>query len=360
MLTAVKPQALRYEPSFEHIDAEEAETAADISTTLLKIAKITFEDGGRGLRAVHAKSHALLTGDLRVFEGLPLELAQGLFADPATYPVLLRISTSPGDILDDKVSTPRGLAIKILHVPGERLPGSEVSTAQDFLMVNGKAFTQPDAKGFNRGLKLLASTTDKAEGAKKILSAVLRGAEKLLEAAGSESGTLKSLGGEPLHHPLGESYFTAVPFLYGDYMAKLALIPASPGMLALKGAKVDLDGKPDGLRMAIDEHFATRSAEWDLCVQLCTDLETMPIEDASVVWPEEQSPYRPVARLTVNAHTPKSPEEREHEEDGLFFSPWHGLAAHRPLGSVNRVRRAAYEASGRARAERNRCPFSQG
>jgi hypothetical protein len=31
--------------------------------------------------------------------------------------------------------------------------------------------------------------------------------------------------------------------------------------------------------------------------------------------------------------------------DNLSFSPWHGLLAHRPLGSLNRMRRAVYPAS---------------
>src|SRR5258708_6928935 len=37
----------------------------------------------------------------------------------------MRFSTIPGDILDDSVSTPRGLAIKVIGVEGERLEGSE-------------------------------------------------------------------------------------------------------------------------------------------------------------------------------------------------------------------------------------------
>ena len=43
-------------------------------------------------------------------------------------------------------------------------------------------------------------------------------------------------------------------------------------------------------------------AEWEIGVQLCVDLKTMPIEDASIVWPEDQSPYVPVARLRVPRH----------------------------------------------------------
>ena len=40
-------------------------------------------------------------------------------------------------------------------------------------------------------------------------------------------------------------------------------------------------------------------------------------------------------------------------DERMAFSPWHGLAAHRPLGSIMRVRKAAYENSVRFRAEHN-------
>ena len=39
--------------------------------------------------------------------------------------------------------------------------------------------------------------------------------------------------------------------------------------------------------------------------------------------------------------------------DRLAFRPWHGLAAHRPLGSVNRLRRAGYEELGKQRTDLN-------
>lgn len=353
MSTTVHAAPVRYTPDLEKVSPDEAETIESLKASLLKIARITHEDSGHATRAVHAKSHALLRAELVVPAGLPPALAQGLFAVPGRYTVILRISTSPGDILDDKVSTPRGVGIKVLNVLGERLPGSQGQSTQDFLMVNGPAFLAPDAKGFSRSLKLLAATTDKAEGAKKVLSAALRGLETLVESIGGESGALKGLGGHPLTHPLGETYFTQVPILYGDYVAKLSLAPASPSLMALKDAPVDLDDQPNGLRRAVADFFTQQSGEWELRAQLCTDLDTMPIEDASVVWPEDQSPHVVVGRLFVAQHAPVSDADITMAEDALFFSPWNGLAAHRPLGSINRARKQAYEASANFRAQHN-------
>jgi hypothetical protein len=38
---------------------------------------------------------------------------------------------------------------------------------------------------------------------------------------------------------------------------------------------------------------------------------------------------------------------------------WYGLALHRPLGSVNRLRKAAYQMSADFRATTNRCPIHE-
>jgi len=350
--------ALPYRPDFEKAEDDEAQTQAELVETLLSISDKTYQDSGLGLRSVHAKSHGLLRGELRVLPVPPI-YAQGLFAAPLTAPVAIRLSTTPGDLLDDRVSTPRGFSMKVLDVPGERLPGGDASRAQDFLLVNGPAFLAPSARKFLGSLKLLAGTTDKIPNLKIAFSALLRGVEKALEAVGGESGTLKGLGGHPETHPLGETYFSQVPFLYGPYMAKWSLAPVSPTLLALKDAPVDLHNKPDGLRDAVNQYFAAHGAEWELRVQLCTDLDKMPIEDASVEWPQALSPFVPVARITVPPQ-PAWDEARAAEmDDGLAFSPWHGLAAHRPLGSINRVRRAAYEASAGARSPRGRCPIHE-
>ena len=126
---------------------------------------------------------------------LPAPLAQGLFARAGNYPVILRPSTNPGDVLDDSVSAPRGLAIKIFGVEGERLPGSEDTTTQDFAFVDAPAFSAHDAAAFDETPKALVATTDRASGPKKAMSGVLRGVSAGLDRLGRESATVTTLGG---------------------------------------------------------------------------------------------------------------------------------------------------------------------
>ncbi|WP_036166996.1 catalase family protein [Massilia sp. 9096] len=342
-----------YEPAFEVPEDAETQTSFDLQTTMRDISTRTYEDSGRATRSVHAKSHGLLLGELTVLDGLPEIYAQGLFAKAGTYQAVFRLSTVPGDVLDDNVSTPRGLALKLVGVPGVRVEGSENDTTQDFVMVNGPAFNAPNAKKFLGNVKLLAATTDKAPNLKKAFSAVLRGAEKVVEAVGGESVTLKTLGGHPETNPLGETYYSQTPMLYGRYMAKFSLAPSSDNLRVLTDAPVDLKNKPDGLREATVEHFAREGGEWELRVQLNTDVEKMPIEDASVEWSQSESPYVTVARLRAGPQAGWNDALAHAVDEGMQFNPWHAVAAHRPLGSVNRVRKAVYAMSKRFRAERN-------
>jgi hypothetical protein len=352
-------QPLAYDASMETPEAGEAETIAELVQTLDKIATIVYDDSGHAERGVHAKSHGLLQGELTVADGLPPELRQGLFAQPKSFPVVLRFSTSPGDVLADAISTPRGVGIKIFDVEGQRLPGDNEEATQDFLLVDGPAFLAPNVKKFLGSLKLLAGTTDKAPTLKRALSLALRGAERAVEALGGKSPTLVSLGGHAPVSILGATFFTQAPILFGQYVAKLSLVPVSPNLIASKERKVDIHNDDNAIRDDVINFFGSETAEWELRAQLCTDLEKMPIEDSSVIWPEDQSPFRTVARLRVGPQTAWSPERSKIVDDGMAFNPWHCLAAHRPLGGIMRARRVAYAASMQKRFSLNRCPFHQ-
>ncbi|WP_260597059.1 catalase family protein [Sphingomonas endolithica] len=347
---------VRYDPSVEQLGKGEADAVAQLHASFKSILDTTSADYGHAVRGVHAKGHGIVQGRLSVKTGLPPELAQGIFAVPSDYEAILRISTAPGDLLDDSVSAPRGVGLKILGVPGEPLTGAEQDGAQDFLMVNGPTFGAPDPATFAKNLKLLAATTDKAEGAKKALSATLRVVEGALETVGLKSGLITQLGGAPEVHPLGETYYTQTPFRYGDYIAKFSLAPVSAGLTECTGVKVAVASRPDALREDVAETLIEQGGVWELRVQLCRDLEKMPVENPTIEWDEKDSPFVTVATLTVAPQASWTNGLSQAQEDALSFSPWHGVVAHQPLGSVNRARRETYDYASGYRADFNKCP----
>lgn len=347
---------VRFSPALEQVAADEPDTIRELEAAIHEIQTTTAKDYGSAIRGVHAKGHGLLRASVTVAQGLPAELAQGLFATPGQYEAILRFSTAPGDILDDSISSPRGLAIKILAVPGARLAGSEDEDCQDFVLVNGPAFGNATPDKFLPGLKLLAKTTDRVDGLKHALSSALQTVEAALETVGIKSPLIATLGGAPNVHPLGETYFSQVPFRFGDYVAKFALVPVSPSLTERTGDTVNASDRPDALREDINEVIATLGGAWELRVQLCTDVELMPIEDASMIWDEDVSPFRTVARIEAVHQTAWEHGVSDRQEAEIGFSPWHGLAAFQPLGGVNRVRKPVYEKSQAFRGLASGCP----
>lgn len=349
---------LRFAESVETRQDDEAETIEELNATFDKILETTANDYGHAVRSVHAKAHGILSGTLTVAAGLSPELAQGMFATSGEYAVLMRLSTNAGDILPDAISLPRGLALKVLDVDGERLPGADGRT-QNFVMVNGSVFQTKTADKFLGSLKMLAGTTDKMTGAKTVMSTVLRGVSSTLDAIGIESPKLQSLGGAPNIDPLGETYYSVTPFRYGDYIAKFQVVPVSPGLTALTKVKIDATDRPDAIRETVQSEMQGIDGVWELRVQLCRDLEAQPVEDPTVEWKEADSPFETVATIRVSRQDSWDPAQVQAVDEEMRFSPWTGLAAHRPLGNINRARQTPYEHSAEFRARFNGCPIHE-
>lgn len=351
---------LRYSPSVEKPEPDEATVFQELSQTMQHITRTMAGHYRHAYRPVHAKSHGVLAGTLNIPSGLPEPLSQGLFAHPGDYPAILRFSTNPGDLLADSVSSPRGLAVKVLNVPGEMVPSHSGNTTQDFVCVNANAFTAPDPEGFLAQIKLFDKTLEVPEEVKHAVSLAARGTNAVLKAVHLSSATLEGIGA-PAVHPLGESFSTVAPVRYGDYVAKIGFAPGSDNLQALTGKGIDLGEDYNALELEIKKVLRHETAVWDVKVQLALAAapgteekdKDFPIEKADKPWPEEKSPWQTVARITVTPQDSYSDERQVTVDEKMSFSPWHALAAHQPLGGIMRARRKAYEEARKFRAQRN-------
>lgn len=345
---------LQYTPDVEIRQENEDTLTAEILEMMAATNRLAFERHRHAVRDAHAKSHGFLKGELIIAE-LPLHLRQGLFAKPSTYPVVIRLSSATGDIHSDAIPAPRGMAIKVIGVEGARLLASDLGHNQDFLLVNIPTIAFGTIEKYRQMLGLLEKNAGNPEFLQRALAGAARGVEAVVEAMGIEpSATLRGLARDN-DHLLGETYHSMAAIRFGDYIAKVSAAPLSPNVQALTHKDV---GEMDysTMRDLVVEHFQNEGAEYQIRAQLCTSLEQMPVEDASILWPEDLSPHQPVATLRIPPQDAWSPARRVYGDDVLSFNPWHGIQEHQPLGSIMRVRIAAYERSTQYRHEMNAQP----
>ncbi|GJE36302.1 catalase family protein [Methylobacterium persicinum] len=345
---------LRYAPGIETPAADEQASIDGIIKGMTEQSKTVEARDHHAVRASHAKSSACVTGELTVAPDLPPELAQGLFARPGTHPVAVRFAQGPGEILGDRVSTHRGMSIKVFDVPGEKLPNHSVDT-QDFVLATGTTFPSGTAAGFLRDGTVIGKSTGLPEGAKSAVAAAARNLNRVLHAFGTESAKADFFG-HPYSHPLADSYFSQAPMRFGDFVAKLGAVPASDGQRALADWRLDPSEDEDGFRHATAAFFREHEVVFALKAQLWADAERQPIEDAAVDWPVSVSPYRTVATIRLPRQEAYSPERVRYFDEVMTFRPAHSLAAHRPLGSVMRARLQVYGALGDFRHRKTGIP----
>ena len=349
---------LAYSDSIEQLQPDEAGLVDNILASMLRVNRSVSDRHRHGLRDAHAKSHGIVKGELVVAD-LPAPLNQGMFAMPGIYPVIVRFSTAPGDLQGDRVPTPRGMAIKVIGVKGEKLLPDDDSRNQDLLLVNHPVIPFGHVKAYWETQQLLEKGDGSPEALLRVAAAVARGASQLLKAAHVDVPAALQAIGSANTHILGETFHSMAALRYGDHVAKLSAAPLSDGVRALTGQALPHELGDHALRAVVVEYFRTHGAEYQIRAQLCTNLTEMPVEDASVEWPEAASAHQPIARLVLPPQNAYSDARRIYADDVLSFSPWRGLAEHRPLGSIMRIRRAAYEQSSKLRHAMNVTPRTE-
>lgn len=334
---------LRYSPDIETLEPDEQRTINGIIKGMTTESQVVEKREGHAQRASHAKSSACVIGEMVIAPDLPPELAQGLFGDARRHAVAVRFAQGPGENLGDRVSTHRGMSIKVFDVDGEKLPGHDAPT-QDFVLATGRTFPAGTASGFLSQAGKIGATTPMPEIVKSVASSAARSFNKLLNAVGAAPSPTADFYGHPFSHPIADFYFSQAPLRWGDHVAKIGAFPASATQDALKEWQLDPHQDEDGFRHASIDHFREHEAVFELRVQLWANEETQPIEDASVEWPSQDSQYRTVAIIRIPKQDAYSAERQRYFDEVMTFRPAHSLAAHRPLGSVMRARLQVYKA----------------
>lgn len=349
-----RPTYVPYSDALEQPDADEDREIDAIVKALHGNNEWAYKKFHHGLRDAHAKTLAVLRGELVVYPDLRPELAQGLFARPRSYPVITRLSTTSGVIRSDQIRGVHGLAVKVLDVPASERILPDDATTQDFLLVTHREFPFAGVRDYlRRGMPLAWLLARLSDPGLSAVGALLDRVKPMLARVGVAMPNAVQIFIEPNTHILGQTFYSSAPIRWGDYVAKFEIVPLSESVWALTDQPLSPDAGYDAYRSQVVDFFAANGAEFELRAQLCTDLARMPIEDATVPWPEDVSHHVGVAKLCYPPQNPDSPDRRRFGDDVLSYNSWRGLAAHRPLGPINRLKLRVYEASSTFRHEKN-------
>ena len=282
---------------------------------------------GHYQRGGNTKTHGVVRATFTVRDDLPPSYRRGLFAEPKTYPAWVRFSGPgpdwPRDIDDVGFVS---CAIKVMGVPGPKLLDDEKFT-QDFLSICTPTFVTPDT-GANA----------------KLQAWILKGTPLFYFADPRDShwldGLMQSLWNKTQSNPLGERYWSCVPYLLGPGQAMMySVYPRSKVYRRIP--RLPLRPPDNYLRDNMVRTLNEQDVAFDFTLQLQTDPFRMPIENAAVRWPERLSPFVPAARLNIPRQRFASPAQLAFA-DVLSYNPWHCLPEHRPLGNQSRARRRMY------------------
>lgn len=310
-----------------------------ISGTLLK-----NYPPGQVKRDAHTKAHGCVQAKFSVEEFLEEGLAKGVFIPGKTYDAWIRYSNGKADpFRADIEKDSRGMAIKLLGVDGDTLLERDASArTQDFVMLNSPIFFLDDPQDYLSLMQLFTSENK----IKKKLAPLL-----MPFSVGLKSTKLAAqLSKAQVSNPLTVRYWSSVPYQLGSGDERIAVkFSARP----CNKPDEELPEEPhnDFLRHEMKETLSAGSACMEFLVQPRTS-KTMSVEDSRTEWLEERAPFYKVATITIPEQIFDTPEQNKFCEN-LSFTPWHALAEHRPLGSVNRLRKVIYAHISRTRREAN-------
>lgn len=312
----------------------------ELSFKIISILKERLDKNySKGLtkRDAHPKCLGLLKAYFIVDKNLPLQYREGIF-NKDSYKAFIRVSNSNPKVKSDKYKDIRGFSIKLLDVYGEKCIKNEKFT-QDFLLISMK--TMPIGT-----LKLMYDALYYTRKPRSIKPIVFVG--KLIKDKNINIFTdiIKNIKHDT--SPLDINYYSTTPYMFGNRIVKYRIIPRSMYKSKLPRKLTD-----NYLTENMQNHLDKEEAVFDFMIQFYINDIYTPINDASIEWEEDKSPFIKLGEIRI----PKqifTTKKRFELAEKMSFSPGHSLLCHKPIGDINEGRVKIYEEMSKYRHYRNK------
>jgi len=294
-------------------------------------------------RDAHAKPHGCVRAVFQVPQ-VEQRFRHGVLARPGDYEAWVRFSNGTVPSLPDTANDARGMAIKIMGVDGPQLLDPRLAgRTQDFVMINAPTFFVRRIDEYVELERQSANNTPfRYFFADNSLNPFRWKLRQLYLGLKTRSAAPSS--------PLSDQYYSMSAYRLGPQTIKFSARACDD-----RPAEGVDRSNPNFLRDAMKAVLREEDACFQFMVQVRKEDSRMPVEDTTVRWSEEDSPFVPVARLYIPRQDFDTPAQNTLCEN-LSFNPWHGTEAHRPLGKINELRRDLYLHTAAFRRGRNGAP----
>lgn len=355
-------QLIKYQPELEEIPDNFEEYMATITKDIREYIHQTKDLSKiqHYTRDAHANGYAALKASVEILDNLPPELAQGIYAKAGKHEAVVRFSNGSSRVLPDKLSgNAQGFALKIFGMEGTKLaPGEEDSPNVDFNLINNPIFFCNSAEHYVFISKLFLKITDFFEkgalGKAEFAALWVTENKKAFPnwEAMKELKALMTFQKIPSINSFLYEFYSMGAVRHGDYMAKVRVAPTEQTKASITHKEIDIESEDWPYRKGIIQEITQKEITFDLQIQLCRDLEKMPINDLTVEWDQEDSPFQTVAKITIPQQ--EIPTDGNFEVmENLSFTPFRTIAENAPIGNLQRSRQMAYVTSSQTRHDLN-------
>ncbi|OQO01628.1 hypothetical protein B0A48_12664 [Cryoendolithus antarcticus] len=318
----------------------EAEKIKEVAAQFNRFQMMNFNEHMHCLRGTHLKTQGCVLGRFTVKDDLPAHLAQGMFAKPGSYDVIMRYSSLTPKLVPDNISAPRGIGMKIFGIEGEKLWGEDKKT-QDWTFNNYPILELRDPQ----------TTYDIADSLERNWNDLPTFAKEQGERVDADVATYA--GGLPRQHMVAMKQWSQSAYRHGDYVAKYGVFPLASEQVSLEKTIIKEDDPINILSQHTRDFHMRHKVTYSFCAQLLQSLDEQPVDDIGIEWDEKKYPMEQIATLEFEPQDSWLPEFRVWWDDRITVNSWHGLKEHQPLGSTNRMRRVVYAESRKLRLKVN-------
>ncbi len=301
--------------------------------------KITKENPKNGpmRRDAHPKQHGLVKAKFTVDPDIPAKFTVGVFQPGDSYDCWVRYSNQNAPIKRDWEKDIRGMAVKLIGVPGRKLlPGREDAQTHDLILISTPKFVTKNLKQFLGLIKGLMS------GTIPFVLFVLFHPRIVLNLLQSN---------KRFADPSRVRYWSTTPYKFGDHIVKYSAIPHQYNTEEPKETDSD-----DFMRENLKKNLRNEAAKYDFCIQF--HKQGLSLKDFGKEWKEKDSEFIKLATIEI----PK--QEFDTVEQNLYgrimsFNPWQALEVHQPIGDINEARKVVYEKIAEYRHEKNNVSYQE-